>query len=80
VHKTEALLAEHNLEPLRLEYPKVTTQESMRAVLRFIGAAEMDLVSPVKKMNPPNILERFSNPDEVLRFLDDVRLLEWASE
>jgi hypothetical protein len=80
VRKTEAILAEYNIEPLRLEYPQITTKETIRGALRFIGAEEMDLVPTVKKMNSPNILERFSNPDEVLRFLGEVRLPEWEYE
>jgi hypothetical protein len=80
VSKTDTILAEHDLKPLRIEYPQITTQETMRETLRFIGAAEMDLVSPVKKMNPPNILERFSNPDEVLQFLNEAHAPDWMRE
>jgi hypothetical protein len=80
VRNADSILAQHGLKPLRLEYPHVTTPHGIRTVLRFIGAEQVDLVASSERMNPPDILERFSNPDDVRQFLSEQHRQEWATE
>ncbi|MEM7191338.1 MAG: hypothetical protein AAF405_00475 [Pseudomonadota bacterium] len=78
--EAEAVLAKYSLEPLRVTYPDVTKPEIMSAALKFLGATDRQLVAMTTKMNPPDIMERFSNPEDVRQFLEEIHHPEWETE
>jgi len=72
-------------EPFYLvNYEDIDDPYLFACLVNFIGgdprAAGKSLRNQLQKQNASDILSRFSNPDEVVAFLTEHRLLHWARE
>jgi len=68
-------------QPLHLQlYEQINDSDQIGRLVRFIGAKPVGpLASRLRKQNSADILSRFSNPDDVSRFLETHKL-DWGSE
>ena len=69
-------------EWMETKYPDICSNEEIARVMRFIGAdsgAAPITVQTVKR-NTDNILDRFSNPKDVLAHLEKVGRMDWVRE
>jgi glycosyltransferase involved in cell wall biosynthesis len=66
---------------LFVEYADLNTPETRRRIGDFIGIAIPDTAQPdTRKQNPPQVIERFSNPEVVRDYLARRNLSRWAEE
>jgi LPS sulfotransferase NodH len=63
-----------------LEYEQLTSLTVKGRLAEFLGVPDAPLVSPHRKRNTSRIIERFSNTDDVLRFLQSYDLSSWEKE
>src|SRR5690606_15159424 len=66
---------------LEVEYLEAARPEGRRRIVEFIGAdPSFEIEVPTKKRNTSRIVDRFTNPDEVMGYLEQHGLQHWASE
>ncbi len=79
--KTRQLLAQNDQEYIDIEYKDSLTTEWMKKIITFIGAdRNFRTESKQQKRNTSNIVERFTQPDEVMTYLKSIGKEEWAVE
>lgn len=62
-------------------YHDVKNLHKLRDLLRFIGSkGDIYVKDYIKKQNPWNIIERFENPEDVLKFLKKIGREDWQYE
>lgn len=75
------LLEEHSADYCRVSYPHLVGQKTLRRVFDYLGYdASFEASISTAKRNSDDILGRFTNPDEVARYLDRCGRSEWAAE
>lgn len=75
------LLKRFGKEMFVIEYNEIKTENKIRELLSFIGSEkEAEIGDYLLKQNPPLILERFENPDEVIRYLKEIGKEDWCKE
>ncbi len=69
-------------EWMETQYPDICRDEEIARVMRFIGAEPGEAPISVRtvKRNTGNILDRFTNPKDVLTHLEKVKRMDWVRE
>lgn len=77
--ETRQLLAQQDQEYIDIEYKDAITSEGTGRVIAFIGA-DLHFITELGtlKRNTSNIVERFTQPDEVMTYLKSIGKEEWA--
>ncbi|STX28165.1 Uncharacterised protein [Legionella beliardensis] len=70
----------HDLEFFPFDSEEIGKPKAMTKLLKFLGLKSAALSSPIVQQNSSDILSRFTNPNDVLTYLQDIRRLEWVSE
>jgi hypothetical protein len=80
-HDTRRLLQKSGQDFYEIDYLTAVTEVSMAGLVEFIGAdSSVACLPDTKKRNPGNILERFTDPDEVSAYLESIGREGWAVE
>lgn len=70
-----------NVNWLDVEYRELGAQDGLQRILEFLGADPRYAAAPkTVKRNPSDILERFEEPNEVAKYLEENGLIEWKIE
>ena len=80
-NRMKATLEQSGRPYVELEYLDVPKRETHQAIFSHLGIRrDVELTSDHKKRNASNIIERFSNPEEVERELSPMEIDAWALE
>lgn len=66
---------------MNLKYTQIAERKTVASLFRFLGVPNFEIeFPPFKKQNTSDILERFENPEDVIRTLEHLGKPEWARE
>lgn len=66
---------------LRIEYSGLASRKLARTLFNFVGVPDFEIRFPqLQKQNTSSILDRFSNPAEVIKVLHEIGESEWVYE
>ena len=79
--KVKRQLADCGQDYLDTQYSEICKPEGMKALIGYLGLdPEAGWEVSTQKRNPSQLLERFTNPTEVSRYLDKIGRPGWAVE
>jgi len=79
--KVRQQLADCGQDYLDTQYSEICKPEGMKALIRYLELdVEADWEVSTQKRNPSQLLERFTNPSVVTRFLDKISRRDWVVE
>jgi hypothetical protein len=74
------ILDRHKPPCFELEYGELAWGDGRERVLDFLGAVRRPLKAWMEKVNSPDVVSRFTNPDVVKAYLSASGLMRWAQE
>ncbi len=80
IEKGYQLLKKHKASFLEIRYAELLDKKKFNKILDYLNVERQKLKPGVARRNPKSIIDRFTNPDEVIEYVKKIGKPDWLKE